>query len=54
MKIRDLAPDQLYQRFEGNGLRIAIGPFIFHLRSPIRSFIADFSFARKVIGETSK
>jgi HprK-related kinase A len=44
MKIRDLTPDQLYERF-GDGLRIGIGPFIFHLRSPIRSFITDFSFA---------
>jgi HprK-related kinase A len=45
MKIGDLTPDQLYQRFGGDGLRIGIGPFVFHLRSPIRSFIADFSFA---------
>jgi HprK-related kinase A len=45
MRIRDLTPDQLYQRFGGDGLRVGIGPFIFHFRSPIRSFIADFSFA---------
>jgi len=45
MKIGDLTPDQLHQRFGGNGLRIRIGPFVFHLRSPIRRFISDFSFA---------
>jgi HprK-related kinase A len=45
MKIGDLTPDQLHQRLSGVGLRIRIGPFVFHLRSPIRSFIADFSFA---------
>ena len=45
MKIRDLTPDQLYQRFGSDGLRIGIGPFVIHLRSPIRGFIADFSFA---------
>jgi HprK-related kinase A len=45
MKIGDLTPDQLHQRLGGAGLRITIGPFVFHLRSPIRGFIADFSFA---------
>ena len=45
MKIGDLAPDQLHQQMGGAGLRITIGPFVFHLRSLIRGFIADFSFA---------
>jgi len=35
----------LHQRFRGPGLRARIGPFIFHLRSPIRGLVADFSFA---------
>jgi HprK-related kinase A len=45
MKIGDLTPDRLYQRIAGEGLRIGIGPFVIHLRSPIRSFVADFGFA---------
>jgi len=44
MKIGDLTPDQLHRRFGGAGLRIRIGPFVFHLRTPIRDFVADFSF----------
>ena len=35
----------MHQRFGGPGLRARIGPFIFHLRSPIRGLVADFSFA---------
>jgi HprK-related kinase A len=38
-------PDQLHQRLGGAGLRVGIGPFIFHLRTPIRGFVADFSLA---------
>jgi HprK-related kinase A len=45
MKIGDLTPDQLHQRLSGVGLRISIGPFVFHLCSQISSFTADFSFA---------
>jgi HprK-related kinase A len=45
VKIGDLTPDQLHQRFAGLGLRIKIGPFVFRLHSPIRRFVADFSVA---------
>jgi HprK-related kinase A len=45
IKLGDLTPDQLHQRFGGAGLRIRIGPFIFHLHTAIRDFVADFSFA---------
>jgi HprK-related kinase A len=42
VKIRDLTPDQLYQRFAGAGLRLRIGPFLIRLKTPIRRFVADF------------
>ena len=45
MRIGDLTPEQLHQRFSGAGVRVRIGPFIFHLCTPIREFVADFSFA---------
>ena len=45
MKVGDLTPDQLYRRFAGPGLRVRIGPFLFHLHAPIDRFVADFSFA---------
>jgi HprK-related kinase A len=44
MKLGDLTPAQLHQRFGGAGLRVRIGPFIVHLRTSIREFAADFSF----------
>jgi HprK-related kinase A len=44
VKIGDLTSDQLHQQFDGAGLRIRIGPFIFNLRTQIRDFIAEFSF----------
>jgi hypothetical protein len=43
VKIRDLTPDQLHQRFAGPGLRVRIGPFVFRLHAPIDRFVADFS-----------
>ncbi len=43
MKIGDLTPDQLYQRFAGLGLRIRIGPFVIRVRTPIARFVSDFS-----------
>ena len=45
MKIRDLTPDQLDERFTGVGLRLTIGPFVVRLKTPIRRFVADFSVA---------
>jgi HprK-related kinase A len=45
VKIGDLTPDQLHQRFGGAGLRARIGPFVFRLYSNIESFVEDFSFA---------
>jgi len=44
VKIGDLTSDQLHQEFDGAGLRIRIGPFIFHLRTSVSEFVADFSF----------
>jgi len=44
VKIGDLTSDQLHQQFDGTGLRIRIGPFIFNLRTQIRDFIVEFSF----------
>jgi hypothetical protein len=43
VKIGDLTPDQLYQRFDGLGLRIRIGPFVIRVRTPIVRFVSDFS-----------
>jgi len=43
VKIRDLTPDQLHQRFADLGLRIRVGPFVMRLHTPIPSLIADFS-----------
>jgi HprK-related kinase A len=45
VKIGDLTPDQLHQRFAGPGLRIKIGPFVFRLHTPIPQFVADFGVA---------
>jgi HprK-related kinase A len=45
VRIGDLTPEQLHQRFGGPGVRVRIGPFIIHLYSAIREFVADFSFA---------
>jgi HprK-related kinase A len=45
VKIGDLKPDQLHQRFAGPGLRIRIGPFVLRLHTPIDRFVADFSAA---------
>jgi HprK-related kinase A len=45
VKIGDLMPDQLHRRFAGPGLRARIGPFVFHLHSPLPQFVADFSIA---------
>jgi hypothetical protein len=44
VKIGDFSSDRLRQRFDGAGLRIRIGPFIFNLRTQISDFIAEFSF----------
>jgi len=44
VRIGELAPEQLRQRFGGPGVRVRIGPFIVHLYSAIREFVADFSF----------
>jgi HprK-related kinase A len=45
VRIGDLPLDQLHERFGGAGVRVSIGPFIFHLYAPIREYVADFSFA---------
>jgi HprK-related kinase A len=45
VKIRDLTTDQLYQRFNGAGLRVRIGPFVILLKTPIRRFVMDFGVA---------
>jgi HprK-related kinase A len=45
VRIGDLPLDQLHERFSGAGVRVSIGPFIFHLYAPIRDFVADFSSA---------
>jgi HprK-related kinase A len=45
IKIGDLTPEQLLQRFGGAGVRVRIGPFIVHLYAPMRDFVADFSVA---------
>jgi HprK-related kinase A len=42
VKIRDLTPEELHQRFAGSGLRIRIGPFAIRLKTSIRRFVADF------------
>jgi HprK-related kinase A len=44
VRIGDLTPEQLHQRFGGPGVRARIGPFIIHLHSALREFVADFSF----------
>jgi len=44
VKIGDLTPEQLHQQFGGPGVQARIGPFIIHLYSAIREFVADFSF----------
>jgi HprK-related kinase A len=45
VRIGDLPLDRLHERFGGAGVRVSIGPFIFHLYAPIREYAADFSFA---------
>ena len=45
MTIGDLTPKELDRRFSGPGVRVRIGPFLIHLYSAIREFVADFSFA---------
>ena len=44
MTIGDLTPKELDRRFSGLGVRVRIGPFLIHLYSAIREFVADFSF----------
>ena len=43
MKIGDLTPDELRQRFAGSGLRTKLGPFVVRFHTPISQFVADFS-----------
>jgi HprK-related kinase A len=43
VKIGDLTPGQLHQRFAGPGLRTKIGPFVIRLHTPIREFIGAFN-----------
>jgi HprK-related kinase A len=45
LKIEDLTPDQLHQRFIGPGLRVGIGPFVVRLHTPIRRFAEDWGIA---------
>jgi hypothetical protein len=44
---KDRRPDagSAASAFGGAGLRIRVGPFVFHLRTSIGDFVADFSFA---------
>jgi HprK-related kinase A len=43
VKISDLTPDELQERFARSDLRARIGPFVFRLHTPIRSFATDFT-----------
>jgi HprK-related kinase A len=45
VRIGDLTPEQLQQRLGGLGVRVRLGPFILHLYSGMREFVADFSQA---------
>jgi HprK-related kinase A len=45
VKIGDLTPEELHQRFGGPGLRIRIGPFVVRLNTSVLSHVRDFSGA---------